>query len=88
MKPFIPTPYRYSCIKNWVRGAETKITEPVTSAGTVSAHSRGFHGRLAFEEERTYSKCTGVLHGSEYSLAPGRDSVEQLMVRCAACAGV
>jgi hypothetical protein len=54
----------------------------------VSAHSRGFHGRLAFEEERTYSKCTGVLHGSEYSLAPGRDSVEQLMVRCAACARV
>ena len=54
----------------------------------VSAHSRGFHGRLAFEEERTYSKCTGVLHGSEYSLALGRDSVEQLMVRCAACARV
>ena len=54
----------------------------------VSAHSRGFHGRLTFEEERTYSKCTGVWHRSAYSLAPGRNSVEQPMVRGAACVRV
>ena len=54
----------------------------------VSAHYWGYHGRLAFEEECTYSKCTGVLHGSEYSLAPGREFIEQSMVRRGACARV
>ena len=76
MIPFIPTPYRYSCIKNWVRGAETKITEPVTMISSVFLDFTGLKLAALYPHvylpSRLFSapqQLMGLVTGCERSIA-------------------
>ena len=76
MKPFIPTPYRYSCIKNWVRGAETKNTEPVTTESRDGRDSGDTAHSRSPSRIRKYKSIIKRIHRIIENIAQHSDSHE------------